>query len=220
MSNNPFLNSGRFSSLDDDNDNSSSFVTKSKFRDSDTNKNKSYDSSSNSFIRRDRTNYNKPITNEVIDNTNNTELFPDLIPKTTTDTTINTNTDTLSKPSTKYKDILKNVIVDNTPVKKVITPGWVEITKKGNNIVYEYGEPTFFMLKQQFEENLENDLNYQMNTIIQNMKKCWDRYEREYDEVNGEGAYEERFRLPPVYTEEYDTDSNEEETDDDNDIKE
>jgi hypothetical protein len=76
------------------------------------------------------------------------------------------------------------------------------------------------MLKQQFEENLENDLNYQMNTIIQNMKKCWDRYEREYDEVNGEGAYEERFRLPPVYTEEYDTDSNEEETDDDNDIKE
>jgi hypothetical protein len=219
MSNNPFLNSGRFSSLDDTDNDTSSFVKKSKFRDSDTNKNKSYDSSSNSFIRRDRTNYNKPITNEIINEPNNTELFPDLIPNT--NTTINTNTDTLSKPSTKYKDILKNVIVDDTPVKKVITPGWVEITKKGNNIVYEYGEPTFFMLKQQFEENLENDLNYQMNTIIQNMKKCWDRYEREYDEVNGEGAYEERFRLPPVYTEEYDTDSNEEETDDDdNDIKE
>jgi hypothetical protein len=84
-------------------------------------------------------------------------------------------------------------------LKKIITPGWVEITKTRNKIVREYGEPTIFMI--------ENDLNYKMSIVIQNMNKCWDRFEREYDEINGDGAYENRYRLPAVYTEEYETSS-------------
>ena len=219
MSNNPFSKSGRFSSLDDTDTNTGSFIKKNK----ETGRNKSYDSSANSFIRRNRDSNrsNHDRTNNTLSrliDTNNAELFPDLILNTTSNTIINTK-DSTFKPSTKFKDILTNDIVDDTPVKKIITPGWVEITKKQNKIVCEYGEPTIFMIKQKIEENLENDLNYKMSTIIQNMKKCWDRYEREYDEVNGEGAYEERYRLPAVYTEEYDT-SSEYETDNDDEMQE
>jgi hypothetical protein len=46
------------------------------------------------------------------------------------------------------------------------------------------------------------------------MKKSWDTYEKQYDELNGEGSYSELHRLPLVYGDEYDSETD---TDIDND---
>jgi hypothetical protein len=224
MSNNPFLKtneSSRFSSLVDSSDTS---TKKSDFRDSA--KNKNYDPSSNSFkqsYRRNRdSNYpfHKPKESKPIITL---ESFPDLIPTTTSTVLPN------PEHSIKFKEILINITINdndnNTPDKNKITPGWVEIKKVGKEIVYEYGKQTFSNIKQQYQEeqqdqkeqqdqeDLENDINFQMNEAIERMKECWDRYEREYDDLHGEGAYAEKFRLPLVYGIDYDTSSNDTESD-------
>jgi len=218
MSNNPFLKtneSSRFSSLLDSNDNS---TKKSNFRDSV--KNKNYDPSPNSFKQsyRNRDSH-RPKESKPIIQTNDLETFPDLIHNLTASTILPN-----PQPSIKFKEILTNIIDkdkdkdndndnDKTQDKKKITPGWVEIKKVGNKIVYEYGEQTFSNIRQQYQEeqeDLENDINFQMNEAIESMKECWDRYEQEYDDLHGEGAYAEKFRLSPVYGPEYDTSSDEE----------
>lgn len=232
MSNNPFLKTkesskvvnNRFHSLQDD-DNTS------LYKDSSNNKkNITYDSSSNSFTQplrpdrdrdRDRNNnYRKnndftkfkprepspppPILDIEI---NNIELFPDLISK-------NNNTTNSVKTSTNFKQILTNVVEVQKPKKNPIPPGWVSITMSNNNIVYENGQLTPFLIKHQKQEQIqiekENDINYSMNIAINSMRKIWDRYENEYNEIHGEGAYEEKFRLAPVYGPEYDSESDEE----------
>ena len=50
-----------------------------------------------------------------------------------------------------------------------------------------------------------------MYNVVEAMKKNWYLNERIYDSIHGEGAYEERFRLTPVYGSEYETESDEEE---------
>jgi hypothetical protein len=50
-----------------------------------------------------------------------------------------------------------------------------------------------------------------MYNVVEAMKKNWYLNERIYDSIHGEGAYEERFRLTPVYESEYETESDEEE---------
>lgn len=207
MSNNPFLKtneSNRFSSLLD----SDTSTNKSNFRDSA--KNKNYDPSLNSFKQsyvRNRDSH-RPKESKPIIQTNDLETFPDLIPKLT-DSTILPNL----QPSINFKEILTNIIVndnDKTQDKKKITPGWIEIKKVGNKLIYEYGEQTFSNIRQEdqeIQENQEDDLNYQMNEAIESMKECWDRYEQEYDDLHGEGAYAEKFSLPPVYGSDYETSS-------------
>jgi hypothetical protein len=77
------------------------------------------------------------------------------------------------------------------------------------------------MIKQEkleeLEKQQEDDPNYIMFKVVEAMKKSWDLYEREYDAINGEGAYAEKFRLPPVYGPEYDTETEEDESEYDED---
>jgi hypothetical protein len=233
MSNNPFLKSkesnksnNRFNFLDDD-DSKSSFKETNKSK----RKNIEYESSQNSFTQpsrptdrdRDRDSYRnnnrrnndyKPRPREpspppVIVNldASNSNLFPELAP-------IKENT-TIVKASTNFKDILTNIIEDEKPKDNPIPPGWARLSlNKNRQTVIEYGPKTAWMIKQeqkeQFEKEQEDDPNYIMFHAIESMKKNWERYEREYDELHGEGAYAERFRLPPVYGPEYDTESEEE----------
>ena len=42
-------------------------------------------------------------------------------------------------------------------------------------------------------------------------------YEKEYDSINGEGSYDNKFRLSPVYGSEYDSNSEIEENNDEHD---
>lgn len=244
MSNNPFFKSkeskksnNRFQCLydDDNNDKKSSFKDSS----SKSKKNIEYDSTSNFFTQppkldmresfRNNNNNNNNDVNRRNNNfkykprepsplpqpniSNNDELFPELI-------SIKSSTQISSKEaSTKFKDILSNVIEDDTPKTNQIPPGWVQITMVNRQTVFNYGPQTQFMIRQTKKEEInreqENEPNYIMNTVIAALKKNLERYEQEYDEIHCEGAYNERFRLPPVYGPEYDTESEEEYSEDD-----
>jgi hypothetical protein len=231
MSNNPFLKSkesnNRFNFLDDEDTNKSSFK---EYSNKSNRKNIEYDASQNSFTKpskprdrdRDRDSYRQnnrrhndyrprePSPPPVVElDANDTTLFPELTP-------IKENT-TIVKASTNFKDILTTVIEQEKPKTNPIPPGWVKISSINRKIVYNYGTKTDWMMKQEKQEEiqtqLDEDPNYIMFQAIEQMKKNWDLYERNYDSINGEGAYDERFRLSPVYGPEYDTESESEEED-------
>jgi len=242
MSNNPFLKSkesnNRFSSLQDD-DKSSFKESSNKSCKLVNRKNIEYEASQNSFkqsskpqrnrdqdsdsrFNRRDDKFTKPKPREpspppvVGPDATDINLFPELIPIKENSTT------SKNEVSTKFKDILKNVIEEEKPKENPIPPGWVRLSLVNRQTVIEYGPPTPWMIKQQQKEELqkqlEDDPNYIMFQAIEAMKKNWERHEREYDEINGEGAYAERFRLPPVYGPEYDTETEtEDDTEDDED---
>jgi hypothetical protein len=235
MSNNPFLKSketnNRFNFLDDEDTNKSSFKESSN---KSNRKNIEYDASQNSFTQpsrprvtdRDREPYRpnnrrnndykprEPSPPPVVKvDTNDTTLFPELTP-------IKENT-TIVKASTNFKDILTTVIEQEKPKTNPIPPGWVQIASVNRKAVYNYGPKTAWMMKQEKQEEiqtqLDEDPNHIMFQAIEQMKKSWELYERNYDSINGEGAYDERFRLSPVYGPEYDTESEEEDNSQDED---
>ena len=242
MSNNPFLKSkesnNRFNFLDDDN-------SKSSFKESNKSKIKNfeYKASQNSFTQpakherthrvRDREGEQRnnrrnndfrskqkefspsqEIVTQNID-TINTELFPELTPIK------NNNVVNTVETSVNFKDIFNNVVNPvETGKKNPIPPGWLQLSlNKNRQTVIECGPKTAWMIKQEQKEKLEkeqeDDPNYIMFHAIEAMKNNWERYEREYDEYHGDGAYAERFRLSPVYGPEYDTESEEEEEEED-----
>jgi hypothetical protein len=123
-----------------------------------------------------------------------------------------------SKLNVNFKDIVNTRIEEEIIIETdIVNPGWVQISKSktSNELIWKYGPSTEYTIKLKKQEELENDLNYCMNKAIETMKERWDKYEQEYDEINGEGAYDEKFRSSPVYGPEYDT-----ETDDEDEIGE
>jgi len=112
-----------------------------------------------------------------------------------------------------YKDVInkqnKKKLEDND---KVVFPGYVEITFKNRQIIYNYGATTLYEKQMLAKEILENSPNYIMNKAIDGIKKNLERYKRDYDDIHGEGAYDDMYVLPPVYEPEYDSDVD---TDDD-----
>jgi hypothetical protein len=230
MSNNPFLKSkesnnksnNRFQFLEpDETDNKPKKERKVISK---------YDSTDNSFtkpsIRRDdrrddrRGDYNnyknrptpqkqpEPVKEVIIDLT--TEFFPDLVP--TKNETVNITQQ--PKSSLNFKDIVNTKIIPETLPEEdeIINPGWVKISKSktSNELIWKYGPSTEYEKKINKQEELENDINYCMNRSIETMKYRWAKYKEEYDELNGEGAYDEKFTLSPVYGSEYDTEDEEE----------
>ena len=122
--------------------------------------------------------------------------------------------------STKFKDILNNVIKPEIEVNKIqVRPGWIEISKikTSGKIIYNYGSTIPNDIKKKQEEELENDPNYIMDKAVTIMQRNWDRYQIEYDIIHGDGAYNEMYVLPPVYGEEYDDDSMSDSSDSDED---
>ena len=146
----------------------------------------------------------------IFDFTN--ENFPELISE---------KIDTIQQSKTliNFKDVLntqiKQEIIDE---KDIINPGWVQITKSkiNNKIILKHGIPTEYGVQLKKQEELENDLNYNMNRGIEKMKYRWEKYKSDYDNMNGEGAYDEKYTLPPVYGSEYDTEDETEYDSDDN----
>lgn len=227
MSNNHFLKSkqdykpkesnNRFSSLDDDDD-----TNKTSFKDSSNKTNKKnieYNSGANSFTKsskpyRDNRRSNDTRTKpQEAPNSNDLNLFPELVDmKETTTNTV--------ESSTNFKDILTNVIEEEKPKVNPIPPGWIQLSRVNGKVVSKSGDLTQHMIKMQqkeiLEQERENDPNHIMFKAIESMKNNWQHYEREYDEINGEGSYDEKFILQPVYESEYETES-ETDTDTEND---
>ena len=112
---------------------------------------------------------------------------------------------------------MKTQIEEIVPIGNAIRPGWVEIsrTKTSNKVIYNIGP----MIPNKFQiQKLEKNPNYFMSKAIESMKYNWDKYKAEYDCINGEGAYDETYTLPPVYGAEYEYDDDDDDSyDDEND---
>ena len=138
------------------------------------------------------------------------ELFPDL---TNTSKIMNT---TNKKHIANFKDILVNVVEDISVVNgsKQISPGLVQITKINGVITYNFGILAQYTTKYQEDDSC----NYNMNKAISDMNNNRKKYENEYDSINGENAFFERFTMKPIYGSSYDSDEDEVSTDEnDND---
>jgi len=222
MNNNPFLNpkefNNRFNFLDDED-----FKTSFKESNKSNRKTIEYKSSQNSFTQpeksqqnydnRDQRNYRKnndyksklrePSHVNIIPNidTTNTEIFPELAPiKYAKINTI--------QPSTKFKDMLNNVVENEKPQVNSIPSGWVQLSHVNGKTIIEYGQKTDSIIKQEtFEKEYEEDPNNIMFNVIETMKQRWNEYERQYDSLHGEGAYTKRYGLPFVNNLEYESES-------------
>jgi len=236
MSNNPFLKSKESNKNSNNNSNKTS-NNRFQFLEPDEADNKTlkkekkisskYDSTDNSFTkpsirREDRREYNnyrnrppqkkpEPIKEVTIDIT--TEYFPDLVPAKTESSELSEPSIKQSKLYVNFKDIVNTRIQEEIIIETdIVNPGWVKISKSktSNELIWKYGPSTEYTIKVKKQEELENNINYCMNKAIETMKERWDKYEKEYDEINGEGAYAEKFRSSPVYGPEYDTESDDE----------
>jgi hypothetical protein len=204
MSNNSFLKpNNRFHPLDD----------------SISNKNIRYQSTQNSKYKgfRERQNNFKsksPFIQTVNIDANDLVLFPKLL------TNVNTTDNSYNViSSTKFKDIMTKIKIDEKSNGIDIDPGWVKLSSVNGKTVIEYGPLTECMKKQKKIEEIkkqqEDDLNYNMFKAIEAMKANWDNYELQYDSIHGEGAFDDRFKLTPIYGPEYDTDSGMEDEEED-----
>ncbi len=199
MSNNIFLRSNnRFNILDDDLINNPN-KQKNKY-DSSTNLFKSQAKRAN--IRNNPLSLNDSISKDFY----NIESFPDL-----TNTTNTSNTTNI----TKFKDILINIVEDINVINgsKQIAPGLVQITKINGAITYNFGILSQYTINHQEDDSC----NYNMNKAISYMNNNRKKYENEYDSINGENAFVERFTMKPIYMSSYDSDDDEVSTDDNND---
>ena len=150
-----------------------------------------------------------PIKKAIFDLEN--EYFPDLV---------STNEDSSNisqQPNSNFKDILNiRNQPEILPFQEYIEPGWVKITRSKNNneIIKNYGLPTEYEIQLKKQAELENDLHYCMTRGIEKMKRGWEKYKEEYDEFNGEGAYDEKYTLPSIDDQDYDIEDESDEDDD------
>lgn len=239
MSNNPFLRtkeqskSNRFDFLDSEESNknlsikdkkhnyqyeisNNSFIkSSSSNKSSSFNKSSSNNSSSNNFSsNKSNIVYHKKEQNNHFRETTpivktgefiiNEELFPSLTPIVTSS----------KNNSTNFKDALnqKNeiTIVNDISLK----PGWVQISKVNDKIIINQAKPSPYDIKMKQIEELYKDTNYIMNQIVNTMQANWLKYKTNYDNINGEGSYDDLYYLPPVYDSDYDTDECESLSDD------
>jgi hypothetical protein len=159
------------------------------------------------------------ITNNNLD-IDNLVMFPEL-------KEIKHQTNELTNNSIDFKNILNLKTEEiNNEKQDIILPGWAKLTRKHNNLAFEYkgkiqlrGIETAQVKKKRLiqeqkvnvEAEAEENLNEVMDNIILEMEDKWYRYEYIYDQIHGEGAYADKFILPPVYGVEYESDTETEE---------
>lgn len=216
MNNNPFLKpkesskllNNRFASLQDDDT--------SSFKETSNKKNK-YNSSQNSFSKfsnfykqnkqnkhNTQTKNDTPLTDLT---SNNLNIFPELVKiNKNTNSILETTNNTIS-----FKNILNNVDESvEKETKNTVPKGWAKISFNNRKKIITYGPSTSSFQHHKKEELITNqqsdeeqDLNHIMFNAIEDMKKSWDKYKQEYDDLHGEGAYVEKFSSSPVYNSDY-----------------
>jgi hypothetical protein len=131
------------------------------------------------------------------------DLFPELISNNTTNTQLS--------DSTNFKDVLNTKVeIEIITNKNTVEPGFVEITVVNRKIITKCGPLTPSDKKFNEEAERENNVDYCMNNVIGVLDKLWKKYKEDYNSINGEGAYDELYYLPPVYGPEYDNEIEEE----------
>ena len=174
---------------------------------SDTKKEKNisqYETTNNSFTK---VNNSKNIeTLKNLDFVSSQELFPELILKSN-DITQDNNS---KKKSDNYKNAINLHVEDskNTTQNK-INRGWIEIKIVNGKIITTNGPISTYEIKKEKESNIKNSPHFIMNKSIKLMQKNWNMYRDYYDNLYGEGSYNETYISSPIYGSEYDTDSDE-----------
>jgi len=132
------------------------------------------------------------------------EAFPDINIKNK-----NENENENKIIETKFKDVVNQVIkVEKTTNVNTVKPGHIRIMDENGNPVFERGPLSKWEKKQLELEEYQKTPHYIMTTAINKMQTFWDLDEKLYDYLNGEGAYKEKYCLPPVYdSDEYNSDS-------------
>jgi hypothetical protein len=109
-----------------------------------------------------------------------------------------------------YKDVISTCLEkEKEEEKNKVSSGWVEITQIKGVCHYRYGSETRYQMRSRVRDEFESTPHYIMNKAVTDIMKKRDNYITDYDSIHGEGAYEERFVLPPVYGPEYDTEEEE-----------
>lgn len=160
----------------------------------DTNRNTNRDNRDYNRINNFKTERQEQLPKTQVD-FNDTTLFPELVKKN------NTNKENVES-SINFKDVLNITIEDTTEKKDEIPPGWLQMSMVDRKVVLKNGPP---IKDKREKEEPENDINYDVSKVIEILRRNYEEYEKNYDSINGEGSYIERFRLSPVYGSEYDT---------------
>lgn len=125
--------------------------------------------------------------------------FPDLVPSKKV---LIENDQTLD---TKYATIaatLNNTIVISNDV--TVPPGWIQYTKDKDKYGFtvKYGEKTRSQILQEQKDKLKSNPRYIYNHMMATLVDNWSRYKINYDEIHGEGAYDEIYYIEPTYSSE------------------
>jgi len=101
-----------------------------------------------------------------------------------------------------------------------VKPGHLSIQydKQRRTITNTYGPKTPNFIVYENKENAKNSLHYRMNKAIYDININQQKRIQYYDEIHGEGSYDEMFNRP-VYGSEYDTDENDEMPSDDSETE-
>jgi hypothetical protein len=124
------------------------------------------------------------------------EMFPDLVPS---------SNEYIENVSTNFKDTLNTVTIEDefTGLK----PGWIEIykDKETKQMLITHAEITSYRIKINQLKYFENSPNYIMDKAINFVIANRNKYINYYDNMYGEGEYENKFVMPAIYGPEYDT---------------
>ena len=155
---------------------------------------------------------NSKLDNSKLDNSKNIEflssqeLFPELILKINDLKTDNND----EKKSDNYKNAINLQVEESKNINQnKINPGWTQIKIVNGKIIMTNGPKSTYDIKKEKETIVKNSPHFIMNKSINLMQKNWDMYRRYYDNLYGEGSYNETFISYPIYDSDYDTDSDE-----------
>jgi hypothetical protein len=150
----------------------------------------------------------KNIFNKPDDKLNNSDLFnitDELFPSLTPITIFTEN-----QPN--FKDVLIQENISQPEDK--ITNGWIEIYKIDNSIIYN--EDKYKEMNQEKYKNSDNVTI--MNKFVSIMQKKYESYKNNYDNINGDGAYNDIY-LTIAYDSDNDSDNDEYDSNTEDDIE-
>jgi len=106
---------------------------------------------------------------------------------------------------TKYATIaatLNDTIMVSNEV--TVPPGCIQYTKHKDKycFIVKYGDKTRSQILQEQKDKLKSNPTYIHNRMIATLVDNWSRYKLNYDEIHGEGSYDELYYTESIYSSE------------------
>lgn len=154
----------------------------------------------NRRYRDTNTNTNKFVSNDVKKEKKYNYIendFPDLVPSKKVFIENEQNVDT------KYATIAattNDIIIVSNDV--TVPSGWIQYTKHKDKygFIVKYGDKTRSQILQEQKDKLKSNPTYIHNHMIATLVDNWSRYKINYDNLHGEGSYDEIYYNEPIYS--------------------